>query len=63
MDWFQSFMYGDQPTLSLKTMAHFQGKGYRPLIELEESDHPLSIAQRKGVSLDEAWAFAHEYLD
>ncbi|MBT9310833.1 DUF2199 domain-containing protein [Leptothoe kymatousa] len=57
------FMYGDQSTLSLKTMAHFQGEGLRPLILLEESDHPLSIAQRKGISLDEAWTFVHQHLN
>ena len=57
------FMYGGQSTISLKTMAHFQSEGFRPLIELEDTDHPLSVAQREGISLDDAWTFAHEYLD
>jgi len=57
------FMFGGKPTTNLKTMAHFQGNGLRPLIELEESDHPLSIAQKNGISLDEAWRIAHDYLD
>jgi hypothetical protein len=56
------FRFGGQPTTNLKTMAHFQGNGQRPLIELDESDHPLSLAQRNGISLDEAWKIAHEYL-
>ena len=43
-------------------MAHFQGNGLRPLIELDESDHPLYVAQRDGISLDEAWRIAHEHL-
>ena len=39
------FKFGGVSTLSLKTMAYFQGDGQRPLIELDESDHPLSVAQ------------------
>jgi len=57
------FKFKGEPTLSLKTMAHFQGNGQRPLIELDESDHPLSVAQRNGITLDEAWKLVHEYLD
>ena len=57
------FMFGGEPTTSLKTMAHFQGDGLRPLIEVEETDHPLSVAQRNGISLDDAWRIAHNYLD
>lgn len=61
--WLSSeFKFGGEPTLSLKTMAHFQGNGQRPLIELDESDHPLSVAQRNGIGLDEAWKIAHDYL-
>ena len=51
-----------ESTLNLKTMAHFQGDGQRPLIELDESDHPLSVAQRNGIDLDEAWKIVHDYL-
>lgn len=57
------FIFGGVPTINLKTMAYFQGNGQRPLIELDESDHPLYIAQKNGISLDEAWKIAHEYLD
>jgi hypothetical protein len=57
------FMFGGEPTLNLKTMVHFQGKGLRPKIELEPTDHPLAMAQQNGLSLDEAWAFLHERLD
>lgn len=56
------FKFGGVPTLNLKTMAHFQGNGQRPLIKLDESDHPLSVAQRNGISIDEAWKIAHDYL-
>lgn len=57
------FKYGGESTTNLKTMAYFYGNGLRPLIELEESDHPLSLAQRHGISLDEAWRIIHQFLD
>ncbi len=57
------FRFGGQPTINLKTMAHFQGNGQRPLIELEQSEHALSVAQKNGISLDQAWKIVHDYLD
>lgn len=61
--WLSSaFEFGGESALNLKTMAHFRGGGLRPSIELEETGHPLAVAQRDGVSLDEAWAFVHGYL-
>lgn len=54
--------FGGRKTANLATMVHFQGNGQRPLIELEESDHPLSVAQRNGISLDQAWVIVHDYL-
>ena len=57
------FTFGGVSTLHLKTMVHFQGKGLRPKIELEPTDHPLAMAQQAGLSLGEAWSFVHEYLD
>src|SRR4026209_2404546 len=35
-----SIDYYSEPTLNLKTMAHYRGGGLRPRIILEESDHP-----------------------
>lgn len=55
--------FGDEPTLNLKTMAHFRGNRLRPAIELEPTDHPLALAQREGITLDQAWAFVHEHLE
>jgi hypothetical protein len=46
-------------TWLLKTMAHFQGNGRRPLIELEPSDHPLYLDYSRGISLERAWEIAH----
>lgn len=56
------FTFGGEPTLNLKTMAHFQGNGQRPLIELGESEHPLYLAQSNGISMDEAWKILHDHL-
>lgn len=55
--------YQGESTLNLKTMAHFQENGERPQVVLEETDHPLSIAQKDGITLDDAWKIVHEYLD
>lgn len=55
--------YYNEDTLLLKTRAHFRGKGLRPSIELEPTDHPLAIDQREGISLDKAWEIVHFYLD
>ncbi len=53
----------DRSSLQLKTMVHFRGRSLRPLIELEPTDHPLSVAQRHGITLDEAWTFVHKWID
>ena len=45
----------------MKTMVHFQSGGLRPFIKLEELEHPLAVAQKNGVTLDEAWEIAHQY--
>jgi hypothetical protein len=53
--------YFPESTLELKTMAHYRGEGLRPRIVLEESEHPLSIQQRDGISLSKAWEIVHHY--
>jgi hypothetical protein len=55
--------YYSQDTRALKTMAHFRSGGLRPLIELEPTDHPLAVDQRKGIDLAKAWEGAHYYQD
>jgi len=49
-------------TLHLKTTVHFRGKGLRPFIELEPTDHPLSLDQRNGISLEKALEIVHHSL-
>jgi len=36
-------------TVYLRTMVHPQAVGQRPIVELEATDHPLSVDQRTGV--------------
>lgn len=49
----------EDDTWALKTMAHFQGDGQRPLIELEPSEHPLCTDYLNGITLDRAWEMVH----
>ena len=58
-----NFTFQGESTLNLETLAHFRGRPFRPSIVLEPTGHPLAVAQRNGMSLDEAWAFVHRYLD
>ena len=37
---------------NLKTMVHPRGDALRPLIELEPTEHPLSIDQREGITVE-----------
>lgn len=53
----------DESTLNLKTRAHFQGRGLRPTLALEPTNHPLAVDQREGISLERAWEIAHYYFD
>lgn len=52
--------YADD-TFCLKTMAYFRGANERPSIVVEPTDHPLSIDQRNGISLERAWELVHHY--
>lgn len=38
-------------TLNLKTNLHLRDGGRRPSIELEPTDHPLAVEQRRGISI------------
>jgi len=54
--WLSNSIPGYPPTLSLKTMVHSQAVGLRPEIELEPTDHLLSVEQRDGIT----WERVHE---
>ena len=55
--------YYEETTLNLKTMVHFLGNDSRPAIRLEPVEHPLAIAERDGITLDEAWRVVHFYMN
>ncbi|MNN83106.1 hypothetical protein D3C81_2001160 [compost metagenome] len=46
-------------TLSLKTMVHTQEVGAVPLIELEQTNHPLAVEQREGITMERVKEIAH----
>jgi hypothetical protein len=51
--WFSNHIPVYEPsTLNLKTKVHFQSNNQRPLIELQPTDHPLAIEQRRGITLE-----------
>ncbi|MFE5806811.1 DUF2199 domain-containing protein [Streptomyces sp. NPDC056491] len=41
-----------QTTLHPKTHVHTRAVGRRPLVEVEPTDHPLTIEQREGIATD-----------
>lgn len=49
-------------TVNLKTMVHPQAPGQRPLVLLEEADHPLSIEQREGITIGRVREIAEAVL-
>lgn len=51
-----------EDTFCLKTIAYFRGSKQRPYIEVEPSDHQLSIDQRDGITLERAWELVHYYI-
>ena len=60
--WLQSALPYESSTLNLKTLVHTQAVGERPLIELEQTDHPLSIEQRFGITAQRAQQIAEAAL-
>ncbi|MEU3481942.1 DUF2199 domain-containing protein [Streptomyces sp. NPDC033753] len=45
-------------TLNLKTNVHTRPIGERPYVELEPTDHPLTVEQRTGIIQDRVRAIA-----
>lgn len=49
-------------TLNLKTQVHIRGNKLRPRIELEPTDHPLSLEQRNGITIERVQEIAAALL-
>jgi hypothetical protein len=52
--WLNAALKPYSDTLNLKTRVHLRDDGLRPFIELEPTDHPLAIEQRKGITIERA---------
>lgn len=50
--WFSNRLKGYSETLSLKCQVHPRPGRTRPWIELEPTEHPLAVEQRRGITLD-----------
>lgn len=60
--WLCTSLPGYPETLFLKTRVHQRAPGLRPTLELEATEHPLSVHQRDGMSLDELVLLAQPYF-
>ena len=49
--WLDAWLKPYPDTMNLKTRVHLRDDGVRPYIELEPTDHPLSVEQRAGISV------------
>lgn len=58
--WFSTYLPCHPNTIDLKTMIHTREVGLRPVIELEPTEHPLSIEQREGINLTRIRKIAEE---
>jgi hypothetical protein len=50
--WFSNSLPGYPETFSLKCQVFPQDDKQRPLVELEATDHPLSLEQQNGITFD-----------
>ncbi|MEK3885777.1 DUF2199 domain-containing protein [Paenibacillus sp. PL2-23] len=57
--WFSSMLPIYPETINLKCMIQTREVGNCPLIILEESDHPLSLEQRNGITIERVVEINH----
>lgn len=60
--WLSTRLPGYPDTLNLKTMMHLRPVGVRPFIDLEPTEHPLSLEQQRGISAERARQIAESLL-
>ncbi|MDP9372668.1 MAG: DUF2199 domain-containing protein [Chloroflexota bacterium] len=60
--WLSTALPYEPSTLNLKTLVHTRPVGERPLIELEPTDHPLALEQRRGITLERVQEIAERLL-
>jgi len=49
-------------TLNLKTNLHLRGNNLRPKVELQQTDHPLALEQRNGITIERVQEIAAALL-
>ena len=60
--WFSNRLPGYPDTTNLKCRIDPNEAGWRPLIELEPTDHPLALHQRNGILIADAVAYLHDHV-
>jgi hypothetical protein len=60
--WFANRLWQYPDTLNLKCNVVTRAPGERPAILLEPSDHPLSVEQREGISLNRFQELSAQFL-
>lgn len=60
--WFSNRLPHYPDTINLKTHVHPRNGGARPTLEIEPSDHPLSIHYHQGMTMQEAQLIAEEVM-
>lgn len=60
--WLSTRLPGYPDTLNLKTIVHLRPVGVRTFIELEPTDHPLSLEQQRGISAGRARQIAENLI-
>lgn len=60
--WLMSNLPCYPETLHLKTSVRTQPVGYVPLVILELSDHPLSLEQKNGITMERAHEIVHSVM-
>jgi hypothetical protein len=53
---------GYPDTLNLKTKIYLRSNGLRPVLELEQSEHPIVLEQRQGITMERVQAIAELLL-
>lgn len=60
--WLSAALKGYPDTENLKTKVYLRDNGLRPFIELEPTEHPLSVEQRAGLTLERVGEILSLYL-
>lgn len=61
--WFSSWIWPYyEDTENIKSRIHFRNNGIRPYIELEPTNHPLALAQTKGITEQDLYKIYEYYV-